>query len=70
MPEPKYTYIISDPHGNTLGGATTMKKALAMLSTLTLDDVEVIYKHQETPHIQICELSSEWYITKITLNQL
>ena len=70
MPENKYCYIISDPHGNTLGGATTMKKALAMLSTLTLDDVEVIYKHQETPHIQICELSSEWYITKITLNQL
>jgi len=70
MPEPKYTYIISDPHGNTIAGATTLKRALEIINTLTLDDVEVIYKHQETPHIQICELSSEWYITKITLNQL
>jgi len=70
MPENKYCYVITDPNGNTLGAATTMKKALAMLNTLTLDDVEVIYKHQETPHIQICELSSEWYITKITLNQI
>jgi hypothetical protein len=70
MPENKYFYVISDPHGNTIGGATTLKRALEIINTLTLDDVEVIYKHQETPHIQICELSSEWYITKITLNQL
>ncbi len=41
MPEQKYTYLISDPKGNTLGAATTLKKAIAMLNTLTLDDVEV-----------------------------
>ena len=70
MPEPKYTYIISDPHGNTLGGATTMKKALAMLSTLTLDDVEVDGKWECGDTIYRYQLNNYHYIDKITLNQL
>jgi len=70
MPENKYCYIISDPHGNTIAGATTMKKALAMLSTLTLDDVEIESKWECGDIIYRYQLTNYHYIDKITLNQL
>ena len=70
MPEPKYTYVITDPNGNTLGGATTMKKALAMLSALMLDDVEIESKWECGDIIYRYQLTNYHYIDKITLNQL
>ena len=70
MPKPKYTYIISDPHGNTLGGATTMKKALAMISALTLDDVEIESKWECGDAIYRYQLTNYHYIDKITMNQI
>jgi len=70
MPEQKFTYLISDPHGNTLGAATTLKKAIAMLNTLTLDDVEVEGKWECGDNIYRYEMTGYHYIDKITLNQL
>ena len=70
MPENKYCYVITDPNGNTLGAATTMKKALAMISALTLDDVEIDSKWECGDIIYRYQLTNYHYIDKITLNQL
>jgi len=70
MPEPKYTYIISDPHGNTLGGATTMKRAIGMVEELTHQEVVVSDEWMCEENKYRYELTNYHYIDKITLNQL
>jgi hypothetical protein len=70
MPDPKYTYIISDPHGNTLGAATTMKNALRLINDIELDDVEIESKWEICKNIYRYQLTNYHYIDKITLNQL
>ena len=70
MPENKYTYVISDQFENIIGAATTMKKALGMVEEEDMDEVEVSSEWQESPHIHRQELSNNWFIDKITLNQL
>ena len=70
MPENKYCYVITDPNGNTLGAATTMKNALAMISALTLDDVEIESKWECGDIIYRYQLTNYHYIDKITLNQI
>ena len=70
MPEQKYTYLISDPKGNTLGAATTLKKAIAMLNTLTLDDVEVDGKWECGDNIYRYQLTNYQYIDKVNRTQL
>ena len=70
MPENKYCYVISDQFENIIGAATTMKKALAMISALTLDDVEIESKWECGDAIYRYQLTNYHYIDKITLNQL
>lgn len=70
MPENKYTYVISDQFENIIGAATTMKKALGMVEEEDMDEVEVSSEWQESPHIHRHELSNNWFIDKISLNQL
>ena len=70
MPENKYCYVISDQFENIIGAATTMKKAFRMVEEEDMDEVEVSSEWQESPHIHRHELSNNWFIDKITLNQL
>ena len=73
MPEPKYTYIISDPNESTTGAATTLKKAIAIVEKITHDDVEVDDKYflwEGETNIFRYELDNGWYIDKITMNQI
>jgi len=70
MPENKYCYIISDPHGNTLGGATTMKRAIGMMEELAHDEVFVSHEWMCEENIYRYQLTNYHYIDKITLNQL
>ena len=70
MPENKYTYVISDQFENIIGAATTMKKALELVEEDEMDEVEVSSEWQESPHIHRHELSNNWFIDKITLNQI
>ena len=70
MPENKYCYVITDPNGNTLGAATTMKNALAMINALKLDEVVVSDEWMCEENIYRYELTNYHYIDKITLNQL
>ena len=70
MPENKYFYIISDPHGNTIAGATTLKRALEIINTLKLDEVVVSDEWMCEENIYRYELDNGWFIDKITLNQL
>ena len=70
MPENKYCYVISDQFENIIGAATTMKKALKFVEEDEMDEVEVSSEWQESPHIHRHELSNNWFIDKITLNQI
>ncbi len=70
MPENKYCYVISDQFENIIGAATTLKKAIAMVEEEDMDEVEVSSEWQESPHIHRHELSNNWFIDKITLNQI
>ena len=70
MPENKYCYVISDQFENIIGAATTLKKALKFVEEDEMDEVEVSSEWQESPHIHRHELSNNWFIDKITLNQI
>ena len=70
MPENKYCYVISDQFENIIGAATTMKKALGMVEEEDMDEVEVSSEWQESSNIHRHELSNNWFIDKITLNQI
>ena len=70
MPKNKYCYVISDQFENIIGAATTMKKALGMVEEEDMDEVEVSSEWQESSHIHRHELSNNWFIDKISLNQI